>query len=87
MPIRLELYDAPSYNEVMKVTALIPDKLVKEVQGYAKGKNLTESLILALSEWNQQQKIRELKQSVHSHPLSFSTGFSALHIRAINRKS
>jgi hypothetical protein len=71
----------------MKVTALIPDKLVQEVQGFAKGKNLTESLVKALSEWNQQQKIRDLNQSIHLHPLSFSKEFTAHRIRTINRKS
>jgi hypothetical protein len=71
----------------MKVTALLPDKLVQEVQGFAKGKNLTESLVKALSEWNQQQKIRDLNQSVQSHPLRSSKNFSAHQVRAINRKS
>lgn len=69
----------------MKVTALLPDKLVHEVQGHAKGKNLTESLVKALSEWNQQQKIRNLQQSVHLHPFSFSQGFTAHRVRAVNR--
>lgn len=71
----------------MKVTALIPDQLVQEVQGFAKGKNLTESLVKALSEWNQQQKIMDLRRSVHSKPLGFSKGFNAHRVRAINRKS
>ena len=71
----------------MKVTALLPDELVQEVQGFAKGKNLTESLVKALSEWNQQQKIRGLKVSVHSRPLSFSKGFSARRVRTNNRQS
>jgi hypothetical protein len=71
----------------MKVTALLPDQLVHEVQGYAKGKNLTESLVKALSEWNQQQKIRDLNQSILEHPLAFSKAFSAPRIRATNRKS
>ena len=71
----------------MKITALVPDKLVQEVQEFAKGKNLTESLVKALSEWNQQQKIKGLNRSVHSHPLSFAKGFSALRVRANNRKS
>jgi hypothetical protein len=71
----------------MKVTALIPDKLIQEVQSFAKGKNLTESLVKALSEWNQQQKIKDLNQSIHSRPLSFSKAFTAHQVRAINRKS
>jgi hypothetical protein len=71
----------------MKVTALIPDKLVHEVQGFAKGKNLTESLVKALSEWNQQQKIKDLNQSIHLRPLRFSKAFTAHQVRAVNRKS
>jgi hypothetical protein len=71
----------------MKVTALLPDKLIQEVQSFAKGKNLTDSLVKALSEWNQQQKIRELNQVVLSHPMAFSKTFSAPRIRGINRKS
>jgi hypothetical protein len=71
----------------MKVTALLPDQLVQEVQGFAKGKNLTESLVKALSEWNQQQKIRGLKESIHSRPLRFSKGFTARRVRANNRQS
>jgi hypothetical protein len=71
----------------MKVTALLPDKLVQEVQGFAKGKNLTESLVKALSEWNQQQKIRDLKTSIRLRPLSFTKNYSASRTRAINRKS
>ena len=70
----------------MKVTALIPDKLVHEVQGHAKGKNLTEALIKALSEWSAQQKVRQLNQLVAVHPLKFSKGFSTSRARAANRK-
>ena len=46
---------------IMKVTALIPDNLIEEVKEYAKGKNTTESLIKALSEWLKMQKIKKLK--------------------------
>ncbi|GAG78241.1 unnamed protein product [marine sediment metagenome] len=35
----------------MKVTAIISDNLISEVKKYAKGKNLTESLTIALKEW------------------------------------
>lgn len=80
-------YDGLSYDLDMKVTALLPDKLVQEVQGFAKGKNLTESLVKALSEWNQQQKIRDLNDSIYSRPLSFSKKFTARRVRALNRKS
>lgn len=71
----------------MKVTALIPDGLVKEIKVYAHGKNLTESLILALTEWRDLQKIRELNEAVGKKPLEFVEGFSAKKVRELNRRS
>ncbi|MCR1795844.1 DUF2191 domain-containing protein, partial [Leptospira sp. id769339] len=35
----------------MKVTAILPDDLIAEVQKYSGGKNITDSLQKALSEW------------------------------------
>lgn len=37
----------------MKVTALIPDELIEKVKAKSGGKNITESLIIALNEWQQ----------------------------------
>ncbi len=72
--------------DTMKVTALIPDGLVKEIKVYAQGKNLTESLIVALSEWRDLQKIRELNEEIAKKPLEFVEGFSAKKVREINRQ-
>ncbi len=69
----------------MKVTALIPDDLVNEVKEAASGKNLTESLIIALREWLNIQKLRGLRQKVKKNPLKFSSNFSAGSIRNLNR--
>ena len=69
----------------MKVTALIPDDLVNEVKEVASGKNLTESLIIALKEWLNIQKLRTLRQKVKKNPLKFSSGFSADSVRDLNR--
>lgn len=69
----------------MKVTALIPDELVKEVKEFASGKNLTESLITALREWTRIQKLRSLRKKVKKAPLRFTRGFSAESIRKLNR--
>jgi hypothetical protein len=71
----------------VKITALIPDKLIKELHGFAKGRNLTESLVKAPSEWNQQQKIKDLNRSVRVRPLAFANGYSASRVRVVNRKS
>ena len=70
----------------MKVTALIPDDLVGEVQELAHGKTLTESLIIALKEWRSIQKLRSLKNRIKSAPLSFRRGYSASRARAVNRQ-
>ncbi|MBN1576822.1 MAG: hypothetical protein JW913_09735 [Chitinispirillaceae bacterium] len=69
----------------MKVTALIPDDLITEVKELAVGKNLTESLILALKEWTSIQKLRVIREKVGKKPLEFSNNFSALYVRDINR--
>lgn len=72
---------------LMKVTALIPDDLVKEIRQYAGGKNLTESLISALQEWISLKRIKSLNNDIKNKPLEFSKDFSAEKIRNINRKS
>ncbi len=71
----------------MKVTAIVPDELVKEVQQLAKGKNLTESIVKALTEWAALQRIRELNRRVQKHPLKFQPGFSAESVRELNRRA
>jgi len=69
----------------MKVTALIPDKIVNEVKQYTGGKNLTESLILALKEWVSLKKIKDLNNEISSKSFEFSNGFSANKVRERNR--
>ena len=71
----------------MKVTAVIPDELAKEIQQLARGKNLTKSIIKALKEWADLQKIRELNRRVEKHPLKFQPRFSAESVRALNRRA
>ncbi|MEA2015428.1 MAG: DUF2191 domain-containing protein [Actinomycetota bacterium] len=70
----------------MKVTAIISDELVLEVRKHAKGKNLTESLTIALKEWLAVKKIKELNTMVRETPLEFNEDFSAEKTRDINRK-
>ncbi len=35
----------------MKITAIIPDDIMKDVQIFTEGKNSTDSLITALNDW------------------------------------
>jgi hypothetical protein len=75
----------------MKVTAILPDDLLSEVKHYAQGKNLTESLIIALKEWINLRHIKELKHVkelniyLEHSPLEFSEDFTAAQVRDINR--
>lgn len=70
----------------MKVTALIPDDIVSEVRKKAGGKNLTESLIIALQEWLSLKKLKKLNHSVKSSPLHFHEGVTAVTLRETNRE-
>jgi len=47
----------------VKVTALIPDELVEEVKHLTQGKNITDSLIIALNEWVESQKTKKQELS------------------------
>lgn len=82
----IELYDWASYHESMKVTALVPDDLIEDVKTLSKGKNITESLIIALNEWVALQRIKALNKSVQEQPLEFSEKFSADAVREVNRR-
>ena len=67
------------------MTAIIPDNLVKEVKQFSGGKNITESLIVALEEWLSLKKINDLNTEIKKKPLSFKKKFSASSVRSINR--
>ena len=62
----------------MKVTALIPDDLVLEVKQLSNGKNITESLIIALKEWTAIKKIKALNLELVEKPLQFDVNSSKL---------
>ena len=71
----------------MKVTVLIPDEIINEVKDLTHGKNITESIIIALTEWIRMQKLKKLKDKIKSTPLSFQPEFSADSVRSLNRKT
>ena len=70
----------------MKITAIIPENLIEEVKKYSKGKNITDSLKIALSEWLEIKHITNLNEFIAKNPLEFADGISAKKIRALNRK-
>jgi hypothetical protein len=56
------------------------------VRALSQSKNLTESLIKALSEWVASQKIRKLNLEIKEQPLEFADYYSAESVRNLNRK-
>ena len=70
----------------MKVTALINDDLIKNVVKLSKGKNITDSLAIALEDFVYRKKIEQLIEEVDKEPLQFQEGFSAEGIRELNRR-
>jgi len=70
----------------MKVTALIPDELVERVKSVSGGKNITESLIIALNEYLSNREVTSLYKSIDEEPLAFKEGFTAYKLRKLNRE-
>ena len=69
----------------MKVTAIIPDELIEEVKKLSGGKNITESLLIAIKFYVKSKNIEELIEKVHKNPLEFREGFTAYKVRNQNR--
>lgn len=84
--ILFDKYDRVSYFNRMKVTALIPDTIIDEVKKYSNGKNITDSLLIALEDWIALQKLKKLNSLVLETPLSFERNFSAEKVRKINQR-
>ncbi len=70
----------------MKITTILSDELVKDVKEYAKGKNLTDSLTIALKEWVSMKKIKTLNHLISISPLEFKNDFSFEKIRDGSRR-
>lgn len=70
----------------MKITALVPNELMSEVKDLTNGKNITDALVKALSDWVSIQKIRRLNKDVDDSPLKFQDGFDASSVRETNQK-
>lgn len=68
----------------MKITANIPDHLIKDLKGLTQKRTLTEALITALSEWLASKELQQKHKELRENPLEFN--FSAHDIREVNRK-
>lgn len=71
----------------MKVTALLPDDLIEEVKRLSGGKNITESLVIALQDYISRQRIQKTIKRIKEKPLQFIDGFTAESVRSKNREA
>ena len=71
---------------IMKVTAIIPDEIIKDVKRFTDGKNITDSLVKALNDWLYQKRIDTLNEKLNHKPIQFTDGFSAEGIRNLNHR-
>jgi hypothetical protein len=71
----------------MKVTAIIPDEIVADVQEYTEGKNVTDSIIKALSDWLYIKRIQKLNSEIKKTPLQFTDGFNVDALREQNNRT
>ncbi|HTH57693.1 MAG TPA: hypothetical protein VL728_16720 [Cyclobacteriaceae bacterium] len=70
----------------MKVTALLSEDLINEVKKFSGGKNITESLQIALNDYIQRQRLRKAMKRLKNSPLEFTKDFTAENVRRINRE-
>ena len=70
----------------MKITALIPEEIVSQTKKYSGGKNITESLLIALNDYINRQRIKKSIEKIKRKPLEFRKGFNAIDIRKLNRE-
>jgi hypothetical protein len=68
----------------MKVTAIIPDELVKETQSFSNAKNITEALTVALNSYVSLEKLKAMGEAINQKPLKFK--HTAQEIRDLNRQ-
>ncbi|MBS1682073.1 MAG: DUF2191 domain-containing protein [Bacteroidetes bacterium] len=70
----------------MKVTALLPEEMINEVRKLSGGKNITESLQIALVDYIHRQRLRKAIKKLKGNPFEFTKGFNATGIRKANRE-
>lgn len=67
-----------------KLTTLIPGYLIDEMHEFAQGKNLTESVIIMMTDWTRKQRLKKMHNQIRKKPLEFTA--SAKELRETNRK-
>ncbi|HSJ67821.1 MAG TPA: type II toxin-antitoxin system VapB family antitoxin [Anditalea sp.] len=66
----------------MKITAIVPDEMIREAMRYSEADTVTETLKTALTAFIANKKLKELGSHVMEEPLQFK--YSAKTIREKN---
>jgi len=66
----------------MKVTAIIADDLIYEVKEHTHCSTVTEAITVALKDWIDLYKIKELNKKIAENPINITSG---KQIRETNR--
>jgi len=66
----------------MKVTAIIDDDLVNNVKVFTQSSTVTEAITIALKDWLDIYKIKELNKNLSNNPIFIENGQK---IREMNR--
>jgi hypothetical protein len=66
----------------MKITAIVPDEMIREAMRYAKADTVTDTLKIALTAFIANKKLKELGSYVMEEPLQFK--YSAKTLRDKN---
>jgi len=69
----------------MKITALIDADLIEEVKEISGGKNITESLVIALNYYVYQKKIGYVIDEIDKEPMVLMEDFGPYGYRKLNR--
>lgn len=70
----------------MKVTAILPDDMIADVKAFTGGKNITDSLLKALSDWLYLKRIEKLNATLANSPVTFDEGYSAKKVRNLSNR-
>ncbi len=57
----------------MKVTVLIPDKLVGKLESLVPGNTITDSIVGVLKEWVASKELSQIGEQIKKRPFNFSS--------------
>ena len=66
---------------------MVSDQLIETVVKITHGKNITESIVMALEDWVRIKKLYSLTEKIEKEPLRFKSKKTASSDRKLNRQN